>query len=133
MADRVLVRIRMRADELSRHQYKAGRAEAALKGAAFHESLLDRVELAVGGHMLDRHHLAAVRKRSQKQAARHRAAIDQDGAAAAQPLRATLARTEQIEAQLQDLDQILMRRDLGRDRLAVEGETDGAAQAYSSS
>ena len=44
-----------------------------------------------------------------------------------------LARAEQIEALLQHLDQVLVRRDLGRHRLAVEGETNGAAQRYSSS
>src|SRR5580704_2546674 len=133
VADGVVVRVGMVGDELARHQDEAGRAEAALEGAAFDEGLLDRVEGAAGIQMLDGHHLGAVRKRSKKQAARHRDAIDQDGAAAAQALGAALTRPEQIEALLQHLDQILVRRDLGRDRLAVEAEMDGAAQRRSSS
>src|ERR1700722_2235202 len=48
VADRVVVGIRMRGDQLARHQDEAGGAEAALKGAAFDEGLLDRIELAAG-------------------------------------------------------------------------------------
>ena len=59
--------------------------------------------------------LGAVDERGEIEAARHGRAVDEDGAAAAQPLAAAFARAEQVEALLQQLDQRLVRRDVGRD------------------
>ena len=69
----------------------------------------------------------AVNEGREIEATRDGGAIDQHGAAAAQPLRAAFARAEEIKAIAQNLDDGLMGRDLGRDLLAVEGEVDGAA------
>src|SRR5262249_58337243 len=57
----------------------------------------------------------------------------QHGAAAAQALAAALARAHQIEFALQQLDEVVMRLDLGRDLLAVEGEADRARHSSSPS
>ena len=45
-----------------RHQDEARRTVAALKGTACDEGILNRVELAAFGEVLDRHHLGALRK-----------------------------------------------------------------------
>src|SRR6185295_13030347 len=60
------------------------------------------------------------------EAARDGLAIDQHGAAAAQPLPATLARAVQAERLPQHLDQALVRRDLRLDRFAIQPEADRA-------
>ena len=78
---------------------------------------------AVGIEMLDGRDLLAVDPDAEIEAAGHRDIVDQHGAAAAQALAAAFARAEQIEA-LQQFDQIAMRLDGGRDRLAVEREID---------
>ncbi len=78
-------------------------------------------------------HLGAVDERREIEAARHGRAVHQHGAAAAQALPAAFARADQIELALQQLDEVVMRLDLGRDRLAVEGEVDVRAALMSSS
>ena len=98
MPDLVVVGIGMRFKQLPRHQHETRRAEAALRGAGFEEGLLDRRELAVLGEAFDGRDLLAVGERREIEAAGHRGAVDQHRAAAAQALRAALARAEQIEA-----------------------------------
>src|SRR5580704_10280871 len=95
--DRVVVRVGMAVEQLLGHQYESGRAEAALERALLDEGLLDRVERAVGVERLDRRHLGAVRERREIEAARHRGAVDDHGAAPAQALAAALARAVQRE------------------------------------
>ena len=84
------------------------------------------VSLPSVGEALDGRDLLAVHERREIEAARHGGAVDQHRAAAAQPLRAALARAEQLEAVAQDFDDRLVLGDLRRYRLAVEGEIDGA-------
>src|SRR5262249_39968868 len=112
---------------LAGHQYETRRAEPALRGTALQEGLLHRTELAVGRKVLDRRHLFAVDEGRKIEATGDGAAIDQDCAAAAETLRATLARAEQIKPLAQDLDDGLVHTDFGARLLAVEGETNGAA------
>src|SRR5690349_12538894 len=83
--------------------------------------------------MLDGIQFGAVDERGEIQAAGDRAAVDQDGAAAAQALAAALARPEQAELLLQHVDQVVMRRDLGGNGVAIEGEADRARLAHWSS
>ena len=78
------------------------------------------------GQVLDGDDLGAVEKDRERQTARHRLAVHQHGAAAAQALPAALARAEQSELRLQHFDHVVMRLHLGRDRPAVEGEIDRA-------
>src|SRR5262249_5505995 len=59
----------------------------------------------------------------------HSSVVNQHRAAAAQALRAALARAEEIEAIAQHFDDGVVGRDLGCDFLAVEGEMDGAGHA----
>ncbi len=121
--DLVVVRIGMLLEQLARHQDEAGRAEAALGRAAFEEGLLHRDQLAVRGECSTVTTVLAVGEGREIETTRHRRAVDQHRAAAAQALRAAFARAEQVEALLQHFDEILVRRDLGADLLAVEGES----------
>src|SRR5262249_60574514 len=86
----------------------------------------------LGAQLPDGGALLAVGPDQKKKAAQSRHSVDQNGAAAAQALPAAFARAEQIEA-LQQLDQVAMRLDCGRDRLAVEREIYGARAHQSSS
>jgi hypothetical protein len=129
MPDFIVVGIRALGQQLGRHQDESGGAEAALRCATFEEGLLHRREFAVGRKPFDGDYIRALRKRRKIKTAGHRLPIDQHRAATAQPLRAALARTEQLEPLLQDLDQILVRRNVGRDLLAIEREMDRAGHA----
>src|SRR5262249_59381200 len=115
-------------------QRKPGGEMAAREGARLDEGLLHRTERlrARVSERLDSAHLAAVDEGGEIEAAGDGRAVDQHGAAAAHALPAALARAHQIELALQQLDEIVMRLDLGRDLLAVEREADGAAHAPSS-
>src|SRR5205807_652104 len=92
MPDRLLVGIGIFLEQLLGHQDETGSAEAALEGAGLDESLLHGTELPVAGEMLDRRHLGAIHEGREVETTRHRAAVDQHGAAAAQALAAALAR-----------------------------------------
>src|SRR4030081_691885 len=83
--------------------------------------------------MLDGGHLGAVDEGRQVETPRDGRAVHQHGTAAAHPLAAAFARAHQIELALQDLDEVVVRLDLGRDRLAVEGEADCAGHCSSPS
>src|SRR5262245_13262654 len=133
--DLIFVRIGMGIEQLRCHQQESRRAIAALEGARLDEGLLHRTErlrLRIR-ERLDGAHLGAVDKGGEVEAAGDGRAVDQHGAAAAHALPAALARAHQIKLALQQLDEIVMRLDLGRDLLAVEREADGAAHASSSS
>src|SRR5262249_18712783 len=116
---------RILVQQLARHQNESGRAEAALERARLDEGLLDRIELLAVREPLDRLEARAVGEHGKKQTAGDGAAVEDDGAATAQPLGAALARPAEPEL-LQQLDQILMRRHGRGDRLAVEREVDRA-------
>src|SRR6202008_3484649 len=114
------------------HEHKARRAEAALERAAIDEGPLHDRQRAIGIERFDGGDALAVGPGRKIKAAGHRLVVDQHGAAAAQALAAAFARAEQIEA-LQELDQVAMRLDVGRDRLAVEREIDVLHAHHSSS
>src|SRR5215470_5334683 len=124
--DLLVVGIGMRVEQLRRHQHETGRAVAALERAGLDEGLLHGRELVGARQRLDRRHLGTVDEGREIEAAGDGGAVHQHRAAAAHALAAAFARAHQIELALQDLDQIVVRLDLGRDRLAVEGEADGA-------
>src|SRR2546423_6475950 len=133
--DLILVGIGMRLKELRGHQHESRRAIAALEGAGLDECLLhgaQRLRARIG-ERLDGVHLGAVDEGREVEAAGDGLAVHQDGAAAAHALPAAFARAHQIEFALQHLDEVVMRLDLGRDLLAVEGEADRAGHASSSS
>src|SRR5581483_8087948 len=113
-------------------QHEARRAEAALERAAIDEGLLHDRQRAFGIRRLDGVEGFAVHPRHKIETAGHGLVVDQHRAATAQALPAAFAGAEQIEP-LQQLDQIAVRLDLGRDRLAVEREGDGARAHHSSS
>ena len=125
MADVIVARVRMLFEQLVAIITKPGRAEAALECAAIDEGLLHIGQSAAGVEILDGGHLFAVDPDPEIEAAGNRLAVDHHGAAAAQALAAAFARAEQIEA-LQQFDEVAMRLDRGRNRLAVEREIDGA-------
>src|SRR5262249_26624234 len=133
MPDLVVVGVGIAVEQLRRHQYEARGAVAALEGAGLDEGLLHRAQDIPAREMLDRPHLGAVDEGREIKAAGDGGAVDQHGAAAAHALAATLARAHQIEFALQQLDQIVMRLDRGRDLVAVESEIDGAAHHSSAS
>src|SRR5687767_3824770 len=115
----------MLVEELARHEHKARRAEAALEGRALDEGFLHRIKLSA---FFDRPHFSALGELREIQAARYRGAVDEHGAAPAQPLAAALARAEQAEVLAQNLDQRLVRGDLRLDGLAVQLEVNGSSQ-----
>src|SRR5262249_15725680 len=131
----LLVRIGMRLQQLRRHQHEARRAVRALEGAGLDEGFLHGIEIELVGvrERFDRPHLGAVDEGGQVEAAGDGHAVHQHGAAAAQALAAALARAHQIEFALQQLDEVVMRLDLGRDLLAVEGGADRVRHSSSPS
>src|SRR5580704_14914748 len=131
MNDVVVARVGVFLQQLMHHEHKTRRAEAALERAAIDEGLLHDGERTIGIERFDRGHALAVDPGRKIKAARHRLVVDQHGAAAAQALAAAFARAEQVEA-LQQLDQVAMRFDLGRDFLAVEREIDAVHAHHSS-
>src|SRR5262245_59912070 len=133
--DLILVRIGMRLQQLRRHQHEARRAVPALEGAGLDEGFLHgaEIERVRIRERLDGPHLGAVDEGGQVEAAGDGRAVHQHGAAAAQSLAAALARAHQIEFALQQLDEVVMRLDLGRDLLAVEGKADRARHSSSPS
>src|SRR5690349_15537898 len=119
----VFARIRMLVQELPGHEHEPRRAEAALEGRALDERLLHGVQL---GRALHRLHMRALGERRQVQAARHRGAVYEHRAAAAETLPAALARTIKAERFAQHLDERLVGRDLRFNHLAVQPKLDGA-------
>src|SRR6266550_6705243 len=126
----VLTGIGIVRQELMGHQHETGRAEAALEGARLYEGLLDRRQPA-RIQMLDRGYAFSVHAHREIKATRHRHVIDQNGAAAAQPLAAALARAEQ-SLLVQQLDQIAVRLDGEADCAAIQRKADRAGLAHSS-
>src|SRR5215470_14370258 len=124
--DLVVVRVRMLLEQLACHQHEAWRAEPALGRARFQERLLHGAERPVRRQLLHGGHTLAVRERREVEAAGHSSVVNQHRAAAAQALRAALARAEEIKAIAQHFDDGVVGRDLGCDLLAVEGEMDRA-------
>src|SRR5882672_4121287 len=119
MAYLVFAGIRMLVQELPRHQHEPGGAEAALEGARLDERLLHRIQLAAAFNSL---YVRAFGERREVQAPGHRGALDQHGAAAAEPLPAALARAVEPERVAQHLNQRLVRRDLRLDAFTIELE-----------
>src|SRR5688572_21038237 len=119
MLDLLFVGVGMLVEQLARHQHEARRTEPALEGARFDERLLDRIELFV---VFDGQHLRPFNQSAEIKAARYGGAVDEHGAAAAQPLAAAFARTEEAEFIAQHLHQSLVRRHLRGHRGAVQLE-----------
>jgi hypothetical protein len=119
MADLVFARVGMLVQQLARHQHEPGRAEAALEGTALDERLLYGIQ-SRSAVVLDCDDVCALDERRQIEAAGDRLSIDEHRAATAQSLTAALARAEERELLLQQFDEIVVRRDLGRNRFAVE-------------
>src|SRR5580704_10063617 len=132
MNDVVVARVGMFLQQLMHHEHESRCAEAALERATVDERLLHDRQRAIGIERFDRGDALAVDPGREIKAARHRLVVDQHGAAAAQALAAAFARAEQAEA-LQQLDQVAMRLDVGRNRLAVEREIDAVHAHHSSS
>ena len=107
------------------HQHETRRTEPALERAAIDERLLHDRQRAAGIERFNSGNGFTVDPRREIETTGYCFVVYQHGAATAQTLPAALARAEQIEA-LQQLDQIAMRLDLGRNRPAVEREIDGA-------
>ena len=82
---------------------------------------------------LDGDDIRAIDERGQIQASRHGRAVDDHGAAATESLPAALARAEQCELPLQDLDHRVIDRNAGRDRTAVEREARSSGEIRLSS
>src|SRR6266699_6561647 len=83
LADLVFGRVRVLPEQVSGGHDEAGRAVAALQTVLVPESLLDRVQLPILGHALDRHQVPALGLDGEHGAALDGLAVDQDGARAA--------------------------------------------------
>src|ERR1700689_1957615 len=114
-----------------RHEDEAGRTVAALERAGVDEGLLYRRQSPISIKRLDRGDALAVDPDRKIETAGDRLVVDQHRAAAAKPPATAFARAKQIEA-LQQLDEVAMRLNVGRDRKVVERETDsGHRQSWS--
>src|SRR5256886_16464475 len=82
-ADLVLGRVRVLRQQVGRGHDEPGRAVAALQAVLVPEGLLDRVQLAIFGHALDRRQALALGLDGEHRAALHRLAVDVDRAGAA--------------------------------------------------
>src|SRR5712691_4501988 len=83
LPDLVIGRVRVLREEVGRGHDEAGGAVAALQAVLVPERLLQRVELAVLGHALDRGEVPALGLDGEHRAALHRLAVDEDRAGAA--------------------------------------------------
>jgi hypothetical protein len=119
MLDDVLIRLGMLLQQLAGHHDETRGAESALECAGLDERLLHGIEL---GAAFDRFHAGVLGKAGEIEATGYRAAVHEDGAAAAHSLPAALSRTVEAEVVLQHLDQALVRRDLRRHLSAVQPE-----------
>ena len=124
MANVVVAGVRDLVEQLAGHEQKTRCAVAALKGAALDERLLFRAQGIAVGKAFDGGHLRAINEGGEVQAAGHRQAVDEHGAAAAQALLAAGARTEQTELFLQQFDYGVMRLDLRVDTAHIQVEAD---------
>jgi len=123
----VVGRVGIFIQQLARHQHEPRRAEAALEGARLDERFLDGVEFLALLHSL---HVRALGERREVQAAGHRGAIHEHGAAAAKPLSAAFARAIEAELLAQHLDQRLVWRDLRFDRFAIQAKLHGTPHRF---
>src|SRR5690348_10887308 len=126
VADLVVAGVGVLLEKLPHHQDESRCAESALECTGLDECLLDGVELVALGEPFDRLHLGAVGKDGQEQARRNRFRIDDDRAAPAQTLAAAFARATQIELVLQDVDEVLIRHHVCRNRHSVQLEANPA-------
>src|SRR5712671_6085427 len=117
-------------EQLLDHQHEARRTETALERAVLDARLLDRVEHVVAVEIFNGLHHGAVREGSKVQAARHRAAVDDQGAAPAQSLAAALAGAIETEIVAHHFEQAVVRGDLRRNLFAIEREGDGAGGGH---
>src|ERR1700674_780927 len=83
LADLVLRRVRVLLQEVGRGHDETGRAVAALQTVLVPERLLERVELPIFGHALNRGQLLALGLDGEHRAALDRLAVDEDRARAA--------------------------------------------------
>src|SRR5437588_2566390 len=126
VADLLLGRLRIGFQQFLTHQDHSWCTEPALKCTICDESLLDGIELATLGKALDSQDLSAVKERSEIQAAGHRHSIHQYGAAPAQTLATTFARSVKAELTLQHFDNIFVYSDIRAHPTAVQSKADGA-------
>jgi len=116
MQDLLIGRLRVRLEQLARHQHEPWRAKPALECTCVDECLLNVVEDAVAFYRLD---ARAIGENGQIEARGYRSAVNEDRTAAAESLTATLARPEESESILQEFDQCRVRLDLDGLRIAV--------------
>src|SRR5919202_4503017 len=128
MFDVVVGRMRVLLEQLAGHEHKAGCAEPALERGRGDESLLHRIEPLAIRETLDRAYVAAIGEARQVQAAGDGHTVDEHRAAATQALPAAFARTVQVEAALQDVQDGFGWTDQRVYGLAVEREPDGASK-----
>src|SRR5581483_8041266 len=124
LADLVVRRARVAAQQVDGRDDEAGRAEAALHGAGVDERLLDGVELAAVREPLHRRHLVPVRLRGEHEARADEHAVEQHRARAALALLARVLRARQAELLAQRKEQRLALPAVGLARLAVDPDGD---------
>src|SRR5439155_13743720 len=105
-------------------EQERGGAIAALRRAQLGESVLQRVQLAAGGHPLDRPHAPSRAGEAEHETGEHGRAVDQHGARAALTQLAAVLRAREAQVLAQHLEQGLVRREGHLDGLAVHVERD---------
>src|SRR5262245_46383692 len=124
VADLLLRRVRVLAEQPGRLHDHPGGAEAALEAVLVPESLLERMERGPVGHPLDRPDLGAVRLDREHRARLGAPAIDVDGARAAVARVAADVRAGQPERVAEQVDEEEAGLDVGLALLPVDGEGD---------
>src|SRR5262249_30411450 len=103
----------------------AGRADAALRTACFHEQTLQRRQASVLREPLDRENPGAVRLRRGHEAGIGGPSVDEHGAGAALPFPASFLGAGELALVAQHVEQALHGRNLHPMRLAVDREPEG--------
>jgi hypothetical protein len=125
LAHIVLAGVRILGQELRRGDKDAGGAKAALQGVMTAESFLQVVELAIGLRQpLHRDDHCALDLRGEQQTRTHGAAIDQDGAGAADAVLAPDMGSGLMQHVTQHIRHLHARLGLRRHAAAVEREVD---------
>src|SRR2546425_1125768 len=128
-AEVVTARARAAFQEGEHGEQHAGRAEPALHGAVPHERLLERMEPALALEPADGEDRAPSRGGREHEAARHRPAVEEHGARAADALAAAFLDVEDPERVAQDLEQRLAGPDVEVSLTPVDHETPTRARS----
>src|SRR5439155_11088782 len=124
LADLVVGRVRVLAQQVRRRNHEPRRAEAALHGARLDERLLHGMQAVPVGEPFDGDDLVPLGLRSEDEARAHEGAVEQDRARAALSLLAGVLRAVEAEALAQRVQEALALPNVRLVRLPIDRQRD---------